>query len=733
MNRYFKYELLLTFFAAIFLIVFLQYNANRSINYLIDGNEGLLSELGLRNDMQTLQTRIVTLENKVRGTVIGGQATDTAHIRQEIAGIRDIIGRLDSLRMDDSVAPYIRSLNRLVHEKISSNEAVLGLYASSGKEAAERMINELHRQMLTDSIRMVCTSIDEIQGRHVADIIREADRNGAKARTLGTTMALIAVLASLFTFGYIAYKVRQQQQLIHQLNASEKKVREAARVKENFLANMSHEIRTPMNAMLGFTHLLQQEDLPPKAAEYVETIARSGENLLSIVNEILDLSSIEAGMMRIESSPFSLRGQFRALESLLGPKAFEKHLALSVTVDESVPDDLIGDPHRLTQVMVNLVGNAIKFTEHGKIRVSVHEEWAREGKFFCRIEVEDTGIGISPDLLPHVFDRFRQAEESPGRRYGGTGLGLAIVRELVQLQGGTIDVRSERGKGTCFTVRIPYLLERGVTGREKPSPAPKAGQQGHLAAPILVAEDNEINRRLLQHLLGRWGYAYDMAMNGREAIEKLEAGDYAMVLMDIQMPDIDGYAATRHIRNVLRSDIPVIAMTAHAMEGDREKCLSQGMDDYIAKPIREQALLDLLQRYARPDAGAPPADAAREKDPVFNHIRLGYMREISQGNREYEELVTRRFLEKMPQDLRLLRRSWEEGDKPRVRAIAHDMKTTISVMGLNDDLNPVLDALEFENLDEADFERQYRTLQSVAEASLAEAGVFLDQLGARKP
>jgi signal transduction histidine kinase/CheY-like chemotaxis protein len=729
MNRYFKYILLVTFLAAVLVIVFLQFNSNRSINQLIGGNEDLLEELTIKNNLQQLQTGIVTLENKVRGTVIGGLAIDSNHLQQETDAIQLSLLQLDTLQSDAMIDPLLTELKRLVNSKIGFNRNVLDMFTLKGKVAAEQLINMPFGKLLTDSIKIKALQIDDLHRVAVTALIREADNNGRKAKTLGSIMALIAAFASVFTFGYVSYKIRQQQELITKLNASEKKVREIALVKENFLANMSHEIRTPMNAILGFTNLLQRKTLDSESKHYVQSIRKSGENLLTIINDILDLSKIEAGMMRIESAPFSIRSLVHSIETMFKTKAGEKQLELTSFIDEHVPDILEGDATRLTQILVNLIGNALKFTNRGSIKIKISNEGNTQNTVNTGITVIDTGIGIEKEKLQYIFERFQQAEDSVTRKYGGTGLGLAIVNDLVLLQHGSIAVESEPGEGTTFRLLIPYKISA-----EQFDTASSASLSQNLLTDqtnfenvcVLVVEDNEINQSLIQHLFSIWHLEFDLACNGREAIDKLSTKKYSLILMDIQMPEMDGYTAAQEIRNTLKSDIPIIAMTAHALAGEREKCLSYGMNEYISKPIREEQLHQLIARFTQLNRipVLQKKSSAQYKSGEYQYINLQYMKDVSGGNVEYEKIVTEQFMEAIPEDLLTLENAWQNNDINRLRQVAHDMKTSVSVMGLDEGLHSYLDNLENETLDEESFKENFLPLKLICNVSLAEASQF---------
>lgn len=730
MGRYFKYILLATFIIAVVVIVFLQFNSNRSINQLINGNENLLGELNVKNNLQQLQTGIVTLESKVRGTVIEGADINSNHIQNEINNIQSSVAELKWLREDEDIAPLIDRLKKLVASRINFNQLVLDIFSNEGKAAAEDMINTKHGNQITDSIKITAFELNKAHELDVKKLINEADANGQKAKTLGSIMALMAALASIFTFGYVAFKVREQQKLIGQLNASEAKAREAVRIKENFLANMSHEIRTPMNALLGFTNLLQRKQLDEEAAGYVQTIQKSGENLLMIINDILDLSKIEAGMMRIEEAPFSIRGLVHSVETMFSGKLKEKGIRLVTHVDASLPDTLEGDAVRLTQILINLLGNALKFTEQGTISIDISNEGATGNSILTGIRVSDTGIGIEKEKLVQIFDRFQQAEDSMTRKYGGTGLGLSIVKDLVDLQNGKIAVQSETGKGTVFTIQIPYILSKEQVSTSKYLPSSSIQNSNFKNITILVVEDNEMNQSLVTHLFNSRQLLFDMANNGKEAIDLLQRKSYSLVLLDIQMPEMDGYSTAREIRDTLKLDTPIIAMTAHAFPGEREKCISYGMNEYISKPIREERLFELIATFTGINNSQQRQENKMQehKDDHYRFINLQYMKEVSNGDIAYEKTVTDQFIEMVPEAILLLESAFEKEDYKTVAETAHNLKTSIAIMGLDKILNNHLDMLEGVPGKKNKLQKEINYVKEICTQSLEEAKSFLATL-----
>ncbi|MDV6866823.1 response regulator [Pseudomonas aeruginosa] len=389
---------------------------------------------------------------------------------------------------------------------------------------------------------------------------------------------------------------REQEQAISQLISAREEAEQANRAKSDFLAMMSHELRTPMNGVLGMLQLLETTEQTREQAEYTALATESTEHLLKVINDILDFSRIERGALELECIPFNLLELVQGSALVFQHSAQQRGLALELQIQAGLENiEVCGDPTRIRQILVNLLGNALKFTEEGAIHLSLEWQALDHDVLWLTCAVHDSGIGISPERLEHMFDAFQQADSSISRRYGGTGLGLAIARTLAERMGGTLQAESKEGSGSTFTLEIPLPFQQSPAHRQQAAAhaAPVAAGQ-----EILLVEDNPVNQTVIEAMLRSLGYRVTLVADGIQAVRSAERQRYDAILMDCRLPVLDGYSATREIRAQENGrQVPIIALTANALQGDRENCLQAGMNDYLAKPFKRAELQRILQRW----------------------------------------------------------------------------------------------------------------------------------------
>ena len=511
-------------------------------------------------------------------------------------------------------------------------------------------------------------------------------------------------------------QTRQQVELAHK----EKEVAErTAQLKQQFMANMSHEIRTPMNAIVGMTRLLQSKNPMPEQKRYLSAIQQSADNLLVIINDILDLSKIEAGKIVIEQTDFSLREVVNSVRDMLLLKAEEKNIEFRLTVDESIPYRVVGDPTRINQILINLAGNALKFTEKGFVEIKVTKQKTTDKKHLIQFDVIDSGIGIASDYVGKIFDSFTQAGTDVTRKFGGTGLGLTISKQLTELMSGDIKVASEIGVGTTFSVLLPLNESEVQTETIDNTVVDEQTMLKLNKVKLLLVEDNEFNRMVAEDTLKELipGVIIDIAVNGQEAVDRVQQETYDVLLMDIQMPVMDGVTATRTIRTTLAPPachVKIIAMTANVLQEDVQQYFDAGMNAYVSKPFHTDELLLKMAAVLENTPGKVQQNetvtvhkiVAEPPPPALpNQITdMQFLTQFTSGNAEKMHKYIGMFLDNGPKLLNTIREGLITKDFQAVKIAAHSMKPQLSYMGVKEDVSHIF-MIEQSAGESAHFER----------------------------
>lgn len=492
--------------------------------------------------------------------------------------------------------------------------------------------------------------------------------------------SLLDVRSNEYELIALAIDITAKKQLERQLEASIIKAEEASKAKESFLANMSHEIRTPLNAIIGMIRELSKEELSATQKICVENSSIASKHLLSIINNVLDISKIEAGELTLDSEHFMVDQSINNIMSIMSTRAEEKGIYLKSEISPQIHKTLVGDPLRLEQILLNLVGNAVKFTDKGGITIKCEPLKETELEQTIQIEVSDTGVGMDEYYLKNIFKKFSQEDRSVSRKYGGTGLGLAITFELMQLMNGTIDLKSEKKVGTTFSLII--TLKKGELVKVKS--LFKSNEEINLdGVKILLVEDNEINRLVAQNAFKYYNCVVEEAVNGLEALEKLKQNTYDIILMDIQMPEMDGLQATQKIRHELKIKTPILALTANAFKSEIEKCRHAGMNDYITKPFEEIELIKLISKYTKKDTPEKVIkETALVKENGDKLYDLGPLREMSRGNNEFINKMITLFIEQASMSLNEMNAAHNIKDYDTICKLAHRLKSSIDSMGI---------------------------------------------------
>jgi signal transduction histidine kinase/DNA-binding response OmpR family regulator len=492
-------------------------------------------------------------------------------------------------------------------------------------------------------------------------VVKEKDDDGKPLKLIGTHL-----------------DITNQKKSEYELMAAREQAESTANAKQAFLANMSHEIRTPMNAILGMSRQLQKTQLSEQQKLFLNTINNAGEHLMVIINDILDISKIDAGKLTLEKIGFSVTEVIKNTVEVMQHRASEKGLLITYHTDKNVAEVLKGDPYRLKQVLLNLASNSIKFSEKGVIKINCRLKKQEGSIQVIELSVADEGIGMDKEFIGNIFQSFTQEDRSVTRKFGGTGLGMTITKQLTELMGGSIHVESEKGVGTTITLCIP--LSKGTVTDLPAKESTSTNKSILIGKKILLVEDNEVNRLVATNTLGHYKAVITEAVNGQEAVDILKNSSVDIVLMDMQMPVMDGIEATKVIRTELNSNVPIIALTANAIKGESDKCFSAGMNDFISKPFAEEELISVIAKWlAKSKNSSLTVQKTIERDKLFDLTKLT---ELSKNDTAFMEKIISLFITQAASSIQEIQVALLKNDFAKIKAIAHKIKPAIDNMGI---------------------------------------------------
>lgn len=692
-----KLIILISSLISILLVSFIALNANRYITRMSENNSEIYSAYRISELMKSFKYNIGILESKQKGYIVTGNAKFLEEYRLCESETKTYLKSMEKYFSGKPEEEAFYKLKELTYKKLTEGK---NLYTGSDMNPKENASLSAGLNTMTE----IFETVDEINLSLSKTTKGLLDNSIGYVRVtkywsfLAVAFGILIVLTALIV---LLRDLKIRNKLAGELHLAKIQAEDNAMMKEQFMANMSHEIRTPMNAILGFSGLLQKTSLNPAQTEYLSAIKTSGFNLLNIINDILDFSKIEAGKLNIEKISFNLINLLDSLKFMFLERAREKEIDFEIVVDKNMPAFIFGDPTRLTQILVNLISNAIKFTKKGSVKVCCEVKSIEHDTVQIVFRVKDTGIGIPSDKLGHIFERFNQGNAETTRLFGGTGLGLSIVKSLVEILNGDIVVHSKKELGSEFIVTLSFPIsydeKYGITATKEIQYIPFKNK----SLRILIVEDNTLNQKLTGNYCSAFGLESDIAENGMIAVEMLKNTQYDLVLMDIQMPVLDGYSAARKIRNELGLSLPVIAMTAHMMKDEREKCLNAGMNDYISKPFKEAELYHIIFKYLGEKANSIinieteriTDDKISEKIELTKNqtgvVDLNELYSIARGRNAFIKEIVDIFLAQTPIDLFEMENYLLTRDFVSIQALAHRMRTSVGFIGMRPLLAPL--------------------------------------------
>jgi signal transduction histidine kinase/FixJ family two-component response regulator len=582
---------------------------------------------------------------------------------------------------DGYIPKYL--VNVFVHKttnRINLNKEIVAAYDTEGREKVLEMTAGF---LYTASFKEITRGERELV-QALGTKIEQLNKTNTLAKKemllLDKRWNIVSLVFMSFIALFVLYKMIETNRLNEVLSVAIQKEKQAQLVKDQFISNVTHELRTPLNSIIGYTNLLLKKEHASETTQWIRSMKISGNLLMEVINDVLDYSKLESGHFQFSNEPFDVKQVIQNLDTVLKNRAEAKNILLHVTIDEQLPGFVAGDAKKLMQILVNLAGNSIKFTEKGSVSVTAKLLKQTGEKAWIQFMVQDTGIGIEKEKLPYVFERFYQIESKTSKKYYGTGLGLPIVKQLVEMQGGEIEVFSTPGAGTQFNLVMPFAIAKNV---EQTNEAELIGPVDKLVQKrILIVDDNEMNRDLMGYLLAEHKFVFQKAESGFAALQLLKQSKFDFILMDIQMPGLSGIDTTKKIRAELNMQTPIIGLSAFCQSLEQQNAINAGMNAYLTKPVDERKLLELLNHYS--DWDTQPANPQLTQLKLVN---IEYLHRLTGGKKEnIEDLLSKAF-DFLPNEIEKLKESFAAEDPALLKATAHNMKSTLRILGVTEELS----------------------------------------------
>jgi signal transduction histidine kinase/CheY-like chemotaxis protein len=657
-------------------ITIAQIVTQNSLSRLREGNRQATSTFTMNNRLQEMVNLAFELETKLLTGKPDDLISSKRGIKDSLTRLEYNIGVLNKLWSDTIQGGALKKLVKFVDSEVATSFAMLSAIEKKNTAIQKLMSDSLRNSHWSDSIYSAAITFQKGIEQNLKGTLDQNNKAASQLSLLNRLLAGVALLAVLVLATIIIRRQVKQLSLIKDLQEARKVALQSMEAKDQFLANMSHEIRTPLNAIKGFGRILSQTILNTEQAKYTSIISTASENLLNIVNDILDFSKIETGNLVMKMKVFQLAQVVNEVGLMFSPLAQEKELQLFFSIDSAIPEFVKGDSERLRQILVNLLSNAIKFTSTGNVKLALQLTGDKENKVKTKFSVTDTGVGIPDEKIDIIFERFEQLDYSSTRQQGGTGLGLAITKKLVEAMGGRINVKSEVGKGSAFIVELDFeKINTVAADQEDLTPIQNIENVSLSNLKILVAEDNKMNQLLVKSILDKYEVITELVENGEEAIIAMKQNKYDLILMDVQMPKVDGITATKLFRANIDTTTPVIAMTAHVLPGEREKCIDAGMNDYLSKPLDEEEFVAMLKKYFSLRKSHTVSSNSIENDGLLN---INYLNSICGNDQRKVLLITKELHKQLLLEIKAIEKIEDEKDKEELKRKCHHLKSTLS-------------------------------------------------------